>query len=1358
MANKTITEKLNEAITKFFRSNPRSVIGAGNAWRGFWLQALYIGERVADCEGNCIFLPETIEDLMVVFDAGTERERIELVQVKSLKTNALCLGDLKPKSKDTDLSKDDSFFGHLYTLWQQKFDISARIVVFGDIGHEMGNAYTELSTEGSLRHKMVERHGYPESFCEWTREHLTIEKADELALEQLLVQSLDQHVETAAAASLARDYVMSLICTCCCRRTEITEESWWKILADFGLQASSVRGYLENYGHTIVPLSEYLFNCDRDTSRLEASYRAGASATPEHIVLGLDIKRPEWQLEIKQAFESSNIVVVRAPSGQGKSTLCYRWLMDCETVSRVYLLNGISKDNAPGIAAALRGLANRTGNTIAYIEAGPDAGWVELCNEINRLNKTNLKLLISVREDDAAKSGYDSSKIESKDIILRFNKQEALNLYNHFESPFFPSFESAWRAFGENGPLMEFVYSLNNSTTLRQKLKGQVEQLRTTECDACLTFLYLASVAGEYGLSSSIVRLKDTSGLYDVQRILRVLENEMLLRSDAAHELVFPLHPYRAKLLAEIIAPMLYQDEEELVLKAAKCACGDFGPILIPYLSKHSLSQKGLGVLVQVAGRSWNSSAQALRVMIWKDARRFYLSTERLRSQMIDKGLPIGFSCMLAGSITENNDKKSWENLLAIFPDETMRESMSPLISELSSRKADYKETDRFLSVLTRNLPPADSVLGQASDAGFVLAYIGERNLKHLIPSDEVSRLSSIRNFGVSSVDGILDLLVGYNSVGIDINDEEFKTVFIKVCHRDGIVWLNSSELISQQAMAKSGENHEELPSECLDSKGMVRQLSAIVAPASESSIEEISSSDLGIDYSPNEVVMRAVCDLRRLFPGRGRYCVDYLGIKALVGDLEIPDCKKRIPEKNLRLNWMKLINQYYLGMCFLEDSLAADWEELEYSLRNAASDAISALRTCSYLIEALLRGDGKAIRRLQKKFGSKAEKAKNELGNIRVDFPFCARDPFAFTSGLTRAFTVDGEVSDLEAGLSLPAFGMKKSGNSIFGNIRAFFFSLQNHFNSLVDLILYVVGKRERPRAIAISNVAKACAEVKACCSDFSRIFDGDPILNEQQENELFKHAVYCNYLWCKGSAADISTLYEQKRRMKTLREMPSCLVERFEAEADVASAFLFGDNLFKVDYEASSDTPFSLVAINCIKDVINCDLDAEESCVEHQILSSGMLESIEVTFVSNGNSLIKRSYRLNTLINHQNDPSEVEKMTFGEIVFDESDITCREEAGVSFYAALGTGERLIKCIAEVREIVSARDMEDFNMVRDNWKKWLESVVGVLGNLIKHLDSVIGMYADAFSDDKILVSRFRVAVEKERQLIEELK
>lgn len=74
---------------------------------------------------------------------------------------------------------------------------------------------------------------------------------------------------------------------------------------------------------------------------------------------------------------------------------------------------------------------------------------------------------------------------------------------------------------------------------------------------------------------SFIAQLRDESESNDVQRMIEVLEDEMLLRSDVERELVFPMHPYRSKLLAEIIAPMLYQSEEELALNAAKCARRD---------------------------------------------------------------------------------------------------------------------------------------------------------------------------------------------------------------------------------------------------------------------------------------------------------------------------------------------------------------------------------------------------------------------------------------------------------------------------------------------------------------------------------------------------------------------------------------------------------------------------------------------------------------------------------------------------------------------------------------------------------------------------------------------------------------
>lgn len=408
---------------------------------------------------------------MVVSAGETSQEHVELVQVKSLKTGSLHLGDLKPKAKDDDPDKDDSFFGHLYSFWKQGFDVNARIVVFGDIGRELSDVDAALGATGSLRRKMVEKHGYSDEFCEWVKDHLTVEQADESVLEELLVRSLECHVETMPAVSLARDYVMSFIYGCCRDRVEINEELWRETIANFGSQASSVRGYLENYGHEIVPLSEYLANGSTDAAGLKASYRAGASAIPEYIALGFDIKRPVWQTEISRAFESKNAVVVRAPSGQGKSTACYRWLIDHGSLSKIYLLNGVTCENASEIAAVLRGLANQTGDIYAYIEAGFESGWVELCSEISRLNKPNLKLLISVREDDAARAGYDATRAGGKEVFLRFGQHEASEMYSHFESPLFPSFESAWDAFGGNGPLMEFIYSLNNNTTLRQKLE-----------------------------------------------------------------------------------------------------------------------------------------------------------------------------------------------------------------------------------------------------------------------------------------------------------------------------------------------------------------------------------------------------------------------------------------------------------------------------------------------------------------------------------------------------------------------------------------------------------------------------------------------------------------------------------------------------------------------------------------------------------------------------------------------------------------------------------------------------------------------------------------------------------------------
>lgn len=60
----------------------------------------------------------------------------------------------------------------------------------------------------------------------------------------------------------------------------------------------------------------------------------GIDARPDHIRNNLDIYRKKWINNIKSAYKEKNVVLIRGASGQGKSTLAYRYLLD--NFSEVY--------------------------------------------------------------------------------------------------------------------------------------------------------------------------------------------------------------------------------------------------------------------------------------------------------------------------------------------------------------------------------------------------------------------------------------------------------------------------------------------------------------------------------------------------------------------------------------------------------------------------------------------------------------------------------------------------------------------------------------------------------------------------------------------------------------------------------------------------------------------------------------------------------------------------------------------------------------------------------------------------------------------------------------------------------------
>ena len=154
--------------------------------------------------------------------------------------------------------------------------------------------------------------------------------------------------------------------------------------------------------------------------------------------------------------------------------------------SNVFLIEQIENSTrASNIVAALSNLSiSRENNLIAYIDVAPyqnDWVWV-----IQQLQKTGnkIKLLVTIREEDYRRTVVDKSSLQFEDIEVGFDKLEAEWIYDQYKDNKFRNFDEAWLSFGELGPLMEFIYLLNETSTLREKLTAQINKIKLQELES----------------------------------------------------------------------------------------------------------------------------------------------------------------------------------------------------------------------------------------------------------------------------------------------------------------------------------------------------------------------------------------------------------------------------------------------------------------------------------------------------------------------------------------------------------------------------------------------------------------------------------------------------------------------------------------------------------------------------------------------------------------------------------------------------------------------------------------------------------------------------------------------------------
>lgn len=290
------------------------------------------------------------------------------------------------------------------------------------------------------------------------------------------------------------------------------------------------------------------------------SFYEGKKATPADIVSGVPIKRLTLEKEIADSIKENTVTVIKASSGQGKTTLALQVAYDLQNEYTSYQLVWCNE-------------VKELGNIIQFFKARIQLGekvLIIIDNLNSHLGKWNYfvqllqselsyhyKLLITSRETDWYNYSGDLSNIQSLKVIKpMLSEKEAIELFNMFKEAkqlhsSIISWQKAWNKIAERKLLIEYVYLLTHGEMLSERIASQISEInKSPSGKAKCEILRKVCFADVCGTRLSITNLfmsqsEDSEG--DLGELLKSMEAEFLVCINAEGRYIEGLHPIRSK-------------------------------------------------------------------------------------------------------------------------------------------------------------------------------------------------------------------------------------------------------------------------------------------------------------------------------------------------------------------------------------------------------------------------------------------------------------------------------------------------------------------------------------------------------------------------------------------------------------------------------------------------------------------------------------------------------------------------------------------------------------------------------------------------------------------------------------------
>ncbi len=889
-------------------------------YRGFRKQALYILSRILTDEDSNekVYRPEGVEDLAVF---NSNMQLVEAVQVKD-HSKPLTVSDLKPGS-------EDGFISRLFERQSEHPQCATLLASYGPIGTELLGAINNMD---KLRSDVADK---------ISQNNVKLSKLDAEAILESLGGKVSHPSESALNASVRNrlrdtsisgnldtsiELLMYWIFEASENQRDLTKRSLLSQLDRISSYLAEIRDFRKEWGTTITAVKDVELTED-EISHLINEYRKGVQAKWEHIVAGADcIRKPKLE-ELRRAFRNNPVVVVRGASGQGKSSLSWRYLNDCIPEGIRFAVNLVEgREQAIRISNALSSHVCKLNlDAVAYVDVAPsDLGWKELAK---RLSSSGLKVLVSIREEDFQRANVAIGDFNYSEVILdRVTTEEAEEIYNvlrpnHREDAL--DFEEAWARFDSQGagPLLEFTHLVSEGESLDSRIASQIQRLqqdatnnRNGITQAHLDFLAVSSIANETGARVSLDGLCDAVGISAISNPLHVLENEYLLKEDRSTRspAVVGLHQLRSKAVIRALFLNSPDRRWSYAVKSLQLVVDeDIETFLLTEFTRKPESKDELILSIQnLNPRTWIHAAGIARALIWEGVSRYELRNEKtILSAMEQYGSSWWCICDTAIGMGPGYENKLFD-ALASLPNS----NLEPI--PLTSKEDVFSCLKAWAKTV---LPPEKPNRPQEWAAVGEVSYW----ISHCDTSGKLR-------------ESILTLLP--ESIDEDFDMENLCS-FVSGRSRIGDAAFNDWQTSHSETLRNRFIEHTKSLALFDDGKE-VKVLFAI--PIADSVLEDSSEN---ADWHGQ--TMRRIRILRDLYPNHETYSAQSVGLEFFIGQIGYDPTKKEIPVESLPNKRNVEVNSIFANLASYRHLRVDHWKDYvgaAYNYRRAVSDCFRKL------------------------------------------------------------------------------------------------------------------------------------------------------------------------------------------------------------------------------------------------------------------------------------------------------------------------------------------------------------------------------------------------------------------------------